>query len=51
MFKVMVNVWTNSGDDYIEGEYTGIEYETIEEARRELIEARKTCNDCWIREV
>lgn len=52
MFKVFVNVWTNDGYDYIAGEYSGISYETKEEANIELEEAKSNEHlDAYIQEV
>lgn len=41
MYKVMVSLWTNYGDDYIDQEYSGIEHQNKTEAQRELKEAQK----------
>lgn len=51
MFRVTVNVWTNDGYDYISGEYSGIEYNTKEEAYTELEKASNEGLDAYIEEV
>ena len=39
MFMVKINTWNNIFDDTYDFEYSGIEYETREEAEKELQKA------------
>lgn len=52
MYKVFVDVPTG-GDDTLKGEYTGNRYATYDEAKPELMEARKdpAILFAWIEEV
>lgn len=47
MFRVMVYVYFMSQDgyDYMAGEYSGCYHETIEEAQKELEEAKRYCKE------
>ena len=55
MYKVMVRVWSTIRADYFEDEYSGVSYNTNEEAQKELAEAvgifKEGGEDAWIEEV
>lgn len=53
MFRVMVNIYfrCQDGYDYMSHEYSGVKYNTKEEANKELEEASKSyeayIEECW----
>lgn len=55
MYKVMITMWSTAMDDYYDEEYSGVRYNTEEEAQKELAEAsaifKERGEDAWIEEA